>query len=366
MIRITGLNILLETFKIKDLNLLIEDGEFHILLGPTGSGKTIILESIVGLRKITDGIIAINENEIQHLPPEKRLISYVPQDLALFPHMTVMENILYGVKAQKLNLAEYDSYIKSLIDSVMIGHLLDRTPLRLSGGEKQRVALVRALAPKPKLLMLDEPLSSLDPGLRKEIQKLLLHLHKTFNLTILHVTHDFEESYFLGEKLSIIINGKIEQQGSKKEVLLFPRSLPVASFLGLPNIFESSIIDVSPIDKHFSIIFGNKEIKLTHHQTNKFPERGDCVWIFIRPEEVMIIREGKDIKSSLRKNIFDGIIAEINDRGTYRNIKFKPDMSDYAIEINIPNYVFRNLNLFECKKTKIALREESFWVIKNS
>jgi molybdate/tungstate transport system ATP-binding protein len=137
MIRIEGLSILFDTFKIRDLNITIEEKEFHSLLGPTGCGKTLILESIMGLRKPTKGKIWIGEREIQTLSPERREISYVPQDLALFPHLSVKENIYYGIKARNLDKQVYEEYVKLLIKEMKVGHLLDRYPANLSGGEKK-------------------------------------------------------------------------------------------------------------------------------------------------------------------------------------------------------------------------------------
>ena len=173
MIKIEGLTILFDSFKIMDLNIKIEEEGFHFLLGPTGSGKTLILESIMGLHKPKKGKIWIGERKVQGLPPEQREISYVPQDLALFPHLKVRDNILYGIKARNLEMKSYEEYVQALIQVMKISHLLDRYPANLSGGEKKRVALLRALAPKPKLLLLDEPLSDLDPSIKAEIQQLL-------------------------------------------------------------------------------------------------------------------------------------------------------------------------------------------------
>ncbi len=222
MIRIEGLTILFESFKIMNLNIQIEEGGFHFLLGPTGSGKTLILESIMGLRKPKTGRIWIGDKEVQGLPPEHRGISYVPQDLALFPHLKVKENILFGIRARDLDMKSYEEYVHALVEVMKIDHLLERYPANLSGGEKKRVALLRALAPKPKLLLLDEPLSGLDPSIKVDIQHLLKSLHASFHPTTLCVTHDFEEAYFLGDGITIFIDGKVEQVGKRDDVFLRP------------------------------------------------------------------------------------------------------------------------------------------------
>ncbi|MDO8958057.1 MAG: ATP-binding cassette domain-containing protein [Deltaproteobacteria bacterium] len=162
-------------------------------------------------------------------------ISYVPQDLALFPHLTVRENLLYGLRAQNKARNGTDSHLNRLIDTLRIGHLLARYPHGLSGGEKQRVALGRALAPAPKLLLLDEPLAALDPALKSEIQQLLLSLHRSLQFTALHVTHDLDEAYLLGDAVTVLIEGKVEQEGRKEEVFLRPLGVDSQLEIHLPN-----------------------------------------------------------------------------------------------------------------------------------
>jgi len=216
MIEVRGLNLSLGNFRIEDLNLTVKEGAFNVLLGPTGAGKTLILESIVGLRRTPRGQIHIGEEEVQHLPPEKRGISYVPQDLALFPHLTVERNLAFGLRPSPKNFLEEGSHIARLVETLKIEHLLQRYPAGLSGGEKQRVALGRALAPSPRLLLLDEPLAALDPALKNEIQQLLISLHRSLGFTALHVTHDLDEAYLLGGRINVLISGRVEQSGQRE------------------------------------------------------------------------------------------------------------------------------------------------------
>jgi ABC-type Fe3+/spermidine/putrescine transport system ATPase subunit len=363
MIRIEGLTILLKAFYITDLCIEIEEGGFHFLLGPTGSGKTLILESIIGLHKPKQGKIWVGEKEVQGLPPEQREISYVPQDLALFPHLNVKENILYGIKAKNHSLNTFEEYVGSLIQVMRIGHLLERFPTNLSGGEKKRVALLRALAPKPKLLLLDEPLSGLDPSIKFEIQQLLKTLHTSFHPTVLCVSHDFEEAFLLGDKMTVFIDGHVEQVGKRDEVFLKPRTKNVAQFLGLRNLYrgkifgkeghiERSLLDINGL--RFSIPKGACQSKM---------ETGREMDLYIRPEEVMILREGKPIKDSLKRNIFVGNILDIADRGKHHTVFFQELEEKISFEISIPNYAFRNLDLCMGKQVKVAFRDESFWVM---
>lgn len=363
MIKIEGLTILLETFRITDLHIEIEEGEFHFLLGPTGSGKTLILESIIGLHKPRKGKIWIGEKEVQSLPPERREISYVPQDLALFPHLSVKENILYGIKAKNHPLTTYEEYVESLIQVMRIGHLLERYPANLSGGEKKRVALLRALAPKPKLLLLDEPLAGLDPSIKFEIQQLLKTLHASFHPTVLSVSHDFEEAYLLGDRMTIFIDGKVEQVGKRDDVFLKPRSKKVAQFLGLKNLYQGKILAKEEADQRWVLGINGLRFSVPGSSSQGQMEVEKEIDLYIRPEEVMILREGKPVKESLKRNILKGKIMDIANRGRHHTVLFQDEEENIFFEIAIPNYAFRNLDLSIGKKVQVALRDESFWVM---
>lgn len=363
MINIEGLTIFLKTFQLTDLDIRIEEGEFHFLLGPTGSGKTLILESVIGLHQPKKGKIWVGEKEVQHLPPERREISYVPQDLALFPHLSVKENILYGIKAKNHSLKTYEEYVGSLIQVMKVGHLLERYPAYLSGGEKKRVALLRALAPRPKLLLLDEPLSGLDPSIKFEIQQLLKTLYASFHPTVLCVSHDFEEAYLLGDKMTVFIDGKVEQVGKRDEVFLRPRTKNVAQFLGLKNLYRGKVIAKEQSSQRWILDMNGLQLSIPVSTCQGQMETGKEVDLFVRPEEVMILREGKPIKESLKGNILEGKILDITDRGRHHIVFFQDTSDKVLFEISIPNYAYRNLDLSIGKDVKVALRDESFWVM---
>jgi ABC-type Fe3+/spermidine/putrescine transport system ATPase subunit len=363
MIRIEGLHILIDTFKIIDLNIQIEEGEFHFLLGPTGSGKTLILESIMGLRKPKTGRIWIGDMEVQNLPPERRGISYVPQDLALFPHLNVKENILFGIRARDLDMKIYEEYVYTLVEVMRIDHLLERYPAHLSGGEKKRVALLRALAPKPKLLLLDEPLAGLDLSIKVDIQHLLKNLHTSFHTTTLCVTHDFEEAHSLAHGMTIFIDGKVEQVGKRDDVFLRPRSKKVAQFLGAKNIYRARVLKNEESSQRLILGVNGLLFSIPISLYQGKIEVGKEVDLFIRPEEVMILREDKPIKDSLKRNVFEGKILDISDKERYHLVYFQTTEGRILFEISIPNYTFRNLNLSIGNKVRIALREESPWVM---
>ena len=363
MIRIEGLTILFDSFKIMDLNIKIQEEGFHFLLGPTGSGKTLILESIIGLHKPKKGKICIGQRQVQDLPLEQREISYVPQDLALFPHLTVRNNILYGIKARNLDLKSYEEYVQALIQVMKIQSLLERYPANLSGGEKKRVALLRALAPKPKLLLLDEPLSGLDPSIKAEIQQLLKTLHSSFHPTILCVTHDFEEAYFLGDRITIFMDGKVEQVGERDDIFLEPKSKKVAEFLGVRNLYRAEVLKKDELLQRLILGINGLQLSMPMSLYRDSIEVGKEADLFIRPEEVMIIREGKPVKESLKRNIFLGKIIEIVERRGYQTVHLQTMVGKIPIEVAIPNYAFRNLDLSIGKKVSVALREESLWIM---
>jgi len=363
MIRIEGFTILFESFKITNLNIQIEEGGFHFLLGPTGSGKTLILESIMGLHKPKTGRIWIGDREVQGLPPERRGISYVPQDLALFPHLNVKENILFGIKARDLDMKIYEEYVHALIEVMKIDYLLERYPAHLSGGEKKQVALLRALAPKPKLLLLDEPFSGLDPSIKVDIQHLLKNLHTSLHTTTLCVTHDFEEAYFLGDGMTIFIDGKVEQVGKRDDVFLKPKSKKVAQFFGAKNLYRAKVLRNEESSQRLILGVNGLQFSIPMSLYQDKMEVGKEVDLFIRPEEVMIIREGKPVKDSLKQNIFEGEILDIANKEKYYTVYFQIMEGKILFEISIPKYAFRNLNLSIGKMVRIALREESLWVM---
>lgn len=239
MIRLAGLNIRLPNFSLDDVDLEVAQGEFFALIGPTGSGKTLLLDSIAGLIKPNSGRIWIGDREVTGTPPERRGAGIVYQDYALFPHLNVLKNITYGLRYlaadQDLALAR----TLELSRKLGIDHLLDRSIINLSGGEKQRVCLARALAVEPKVLLLDEPLSALDPNFRDEIQAMLAELHRDTGLTCLMVTHDFNEVRTLAQRAAVIGEGRIRQIGKVHDIFQRPNSPLVARFVGAKNLFPA-------------------------------------------------------------------------------------------------------------------------------
>ncbi len=242
MIQIKNLYVDLKDFRLQDINLSVSEGEYFIVLGPTGAGKTVLLESIAGLYPIKSGEIWLRGKEVTRLEPEKRGISIVYQDHALFPHLSVKDNIVFGLKLHKQTKQEAEAALDWVAGLLDVSHLLNRKPDTLSGGEQQKVALARALSIKPEVLLLDEPLSALDPETREGVQKELRQLHNRLKVTTIHVTHDFEEAIALGDHIAVLGEGCIKQVGTPEQIFRQPNSEFIARFAMARNIFAGEVI----------------------------------------------------------------------------------------------------------------------------
>ncbi|MFZ9845205.1 MAG: ABC transporter ATP-binding protein [Candidatus Nanopelagicaceae bacterium] len=222
---------------VDDISLDIESGEFITLLGPSGSGKTTVLRMIAGFEDPDAGSIKLNGEDITHLPPFDRDVNTVFQDYALFPHMSVQENVEYGLRTRKVPKAERAKQALEAIASVKLEETVNRLPHQLSGGQRQRIALARALVLRPRVLLLDEPLGALDRQLREEMQVELKKIQRDAGITFVFVTHDQEEAMRMSDRIVVFNSGRIEQVGTPEQVYEEPRSNFVAGFLGTANIF---------------------------------------------------------------------------------------------------------------------------------
>ena len=324
MIKVENLNIHLSEFNLYDINLNIEENEFFILMGPTGAGKTVLLEAIAGLIPIKSGTISVGNINITKLPPEKRGIGIVYQDHSLSPHLSVLDNITYGLHFHRIDKELAEKRLKRLVEDLNLNHLLKRIPLNLSGGELQRVALARALMVNPSVLLLDEPLSALDTSFREEIRAGLKRLHKNSNVTFLMVTHDFAEALSLADRAAVMNNGIIEQMGSMEDIFQRPDSTFVADFVGMKNLFAVQFRDTKALTGSIEIELGRK------------PENSHG-YIAIRPEDIVLSKES--LASSMR-NSFRGTVTGVLDRGLY-----------YEVDVMVENVTFKSLitksSLFE-------------------
>lgn len=336
MIRIKNLSVKLSSFSLHNIDLAVEKGEFFTLLGPTGAGKTVVLESVIGLIPVEKGRIYINNKEVTGLPPEKRDIGIVYQDYALFPHLTVYKNITYGLRYHQINGKEPGKSLSFIIDRLSLAPLLERSVINLSGGEKQRVALARALAVEPSVLLLDEPLSALDPNFREDTREILKRLHVETGITILMVTHDFTEAHFLAQRTAVINNGRIEQIGSIFEVFHRPATSFVAGFVGMKNIFPA-------------IFNGNKaQIGKMAIKTNSHVN-GSKKYIAIRPEDIHV---SIDKQSLPEYNLIKGAVSKILSHGFYCDLCI--ETCDIKFTAIIPSNSLVTMNLAEEKSVYIS------------
>ncbi len=243
MLRLEDISLRLGEFRLREISLNVRPGNYLALLGPTGTGKTVLLETIAGIHKPGSGRIYINGRDITSLAPEKRHLGIVYQDYALFPHLTVFQNIAFGLRLKGAPGREIRQAVEKMAGFLEIGHLLKRRPNRLSGGERQRVALARALVIEPYVLLLDEPLSALDRSTRSRIQNELKRIHIELGVTIIHITHDLTEAFFLADQLAVIENGKLLQEGPPEEVCRHPADRSVAELVGIENMIEATVED---------------------------------------------------------------------------------------------------------------------------
>jgi ABC-type sugar transport system ATPase subunit len=238
MIEIRNLSINLGEFFLKNINLAVNDREYFVILGPTGAGKTILMECIAGLRRMKQGEIWINSCNVTSLSPELRNVGYVPQDYVLFPFLNVLNNITFGLKQAKWTKDKIEKRAKDIANLMGISHLLERDTLSLSGGEKQRVALARALAPSPKILLLDEPLSALDLQTSRYLRFELQRIHRELGITTIHITHNQTEAEELADRFAFLTAGEITQGANSEEIFFHPCNAAVMNYLGRPNILD--------------------------------------------------------------------------------------------------------------------------------
>jgi ABC-type Fe3+/spermidine/putrescine transport system ATPase subunit len=308
MIKIKDLTVLLPGFALRGINLNLEKGDYFILVGPSASGKTVLLETIAGLHNVTSGQIWIDDREITSLESEKRNVGIVYQDCALFPHLTVKENIVFGLKVRHKDSAHIARELNRIVKLLDIEQLLPRKPVHLSGGEKQKVALARALMPNPEILLLDEPLVALDPQSKENLRQELTILHGQLGVTILHVTHDFEEAVIMGKHIAVIGDGTIKQVGLPDQIFSHPNSEFVARFTMAENVFPGIARKNSSGSATF-VVEGASLVTETDMV-------GPCL-AAIRPENILI---STTRPADIYANVYMGVISRIVNKGSIVNI----------------------------------------------
>ncbi len=293
-------------FELKEVNLRMGRGEYWVILGPSGAGKTVLLECIAGLHTAREGRIRVRDRDVTEAPPERRRIALVYQDYSLFPNMAVEKNIAFGLRMQHLPTDEIQRRVQALTVQFGIAGLRERYPSSLSGGEQQRVAIARALAVEPEILLLDEPLAALDPPMRERLMGDLRALHRDRGLTIVHVTHSREEALALADRVAIVMDGRVEQSGEVGDVFGWPRSPEVARFVGYENILKSTVIACD--GEECSVVIDGIQVRGTARQTSP----GNAAALCIRAADIQLAASGEaGVQNSL-----EGRVREISSMGS--------------------------------------------------
>ncbi|EAR5999879.1 spermidine/putrescine ABC transporter ATP-binding protein PotA [Salmonella enterica subsp. enterica serovar Poona] len=288
---------------ISQLDLTINNGEFLTLLGPSGCGKTTVLRLIAGLETVDTGHIMLDNQDITHVPTENRYVNTVFQSYALFPHMTVFENVAFGLRMQKTPAAEIAPRVTDALRMVQLEEFAQRKPHQLSGGQQQRVAIARAVVNKPRLLLLDESLSALDYKLRKQMQNELKALQRKLGITFVFVTHDQEEALTMSDRIVVMRNGVIEQDGTPREIYEEPKNLFVAGFIGEINRFDATVIERLDEQRVRASVEGRE----CNIYVNFAVEPGQKLNVLLRPEDLRVEEINDD-------NHIEGLIGYVRER----------------------------------------------------
>lgn len=275
------------TSALHNIHLEIANGEFLTLLGPSGCGKTTILRLISGFESPSQGELLLQGRDITGTPPEKRQVNTVFQNYALFPHMTVWDNVAFGLRMQRLPKTEISQRVAEVLRRVHLDGLADRRPSQLSGGQQQRVAIARAIVNNPLVLLLDEPFSALDFKLRKQMQLEIKHLQRQLGITFVFVTHDQEEAFAMSDRVVVMNEGEIRQIGTSQEIYEEPENLFVARFVGDINVLEAVITDIKGDGTYAADVEG---VAFTLRTRREY-EKGEEVKVLLRPEDLKVYLE---------------------------------------------------------------------------
>lgn len=302
---------------VDNVNIKVKEGELVTLLGPSGCGKTTTLRMIAGFEDPDTGDILIDGVRMNNIPPNQRPTSLVFQNYALFPHMSVKENISYGLKINRINRKEIKKKTDEIIKLVGLSGMENRSPAQLSGGQQQRVSLARSLVMEPKVLLLDEPLSNLDAKLRVSMRLEIRKIQQRVGITSVYVTHDQEEAMTLSDRVVIMNQGKVQQEGTPEEIYAHPINLFVADFIGKANFLPGRVDKVYENRRVDVELFGNRLNILIPFEHWKF-KTGTAVLVVIRPEGIIVKPEGKgDFNGTIKETVYLGskIIYDISING---------------------------------------------------
>ncbi len=357
-LEVKDINVDLKDFKLKNTSLEVNEKDYLVIIGPTGAGKSVLLETIAGFYQPDNGRVFLEGRDITNLNPEDRGISIVYQDYVLFPHMNVFDNIAFGLKRRTDKKDVVDSKVRNISKLLKIDHLLDRDPETLSGGEQQRVAIARSLVVEPKLLLMDEPFAALDVNTHALLTSLIKDVIARQGTTCIHVSHNFNDVYNLAERVAVMKDGKILQQGTLHDVFSRPSHNFVADFVGVHNVFQGEIIGH---DK--SLLQIEIDPGIIIHSSDEFKYDSRDVMVAIRPESIIFSNE--KFVSSVR-NQLQGVVKDMFEVGhtvwievQVGNVRFKGVLTPNSCEsLGIErekeiylSFKSLNVNLMECHDT---------------
>ncbi|NCO36472.1 MAG: hypothetical protein AUJ92_16280 [Armatimonadetes bacterium CG2_30_59_28] len=323
-VRTENLTIRLGEFHLQRINLHVQAGEHFVLLGPTGAGKTVLIECIAGMHHPQSGNVFLDDEDVTTKRLEERGIGYVPQDYALFPNMTVENNIAFGLRIRKASAEEVAQRVKELTDLLHIDSLLQRYPLTLSGGEKQRVALARALAVRPRLLLLDEPLAAVDESTRDRLCGELKEIQRHTGVTVIHVSHNFEETLAVADSVGILHNGHLLHTGKPEDVFYRPQSRFVAEFTRAENIFAIDTVEPHPDARTAVVLADEERLQLSVDTANgELPPSPTCA--VIRPERVRLKMSSPESEIAPSNNCFVARVREVTNKGALLRVETATD-----------------------------------------
>jgi ABC-type Fe3+/spermidine/putrescine transport system ATPase subunit len=308
MIRVQGLGYQVGAFSLRRVTLQVEPGEYCVLLGPTGSGKTLLIECLCGLLRPSAGTIEIGGRDVTHLAPRLRGIGYVPQHSGLFPHLNVRRNITFPLRTRHLTASERRERLEPLAELLRLKPLLDRWPAHLSGGERQKVALARALAARPRLLLLDEPVSALDEPSREHLCAELRRIQRQLQVTTIHVSHSIEEAFSVGDRAAVLHEGRLVQAAPLAELLRRPASEFVARFFRSENLFQAT---AAPLPD------GGTEVAFAGHTLRTGGRHEGAVTFVIRPEALQVHPPEAQVANGV-----PAVLKQVSDRGPYQRLEF--------------------------------------------
>ena len=333
---------------LNNVSFDVKEGEFVCILGPSGCGKTTLLRVIAGLESQSEGLITQNNKDISLLPPDQRDFGIVFQSYALFPNLSVKNNISFGLKTRKQNKETIDKRVDELLKLVGLSDHIDKFSAQLSGGEQQRVALARALAPSPGLLLLDEPLSALDAKVRQYLRLEIKNLQRQLGVTTIMVTHDQEEALTMADRIILMNNGIIEQEGSPQDLYSKPKTAFSANFIGTTNLFKAKRISDNSLEIKGSTLECNENIK------------DEFLTVTIRPEDIKISQNDNE------KNILTGTIKELEFLGSnirgHIEIDFKSEKAN--VICNFASEYILNNNIQNNSSVSISLQPQAIKIVK--